>query len=141
VILDNSSRRTITSSSDEQMATHTLLTFQMHNCDYLVAIHFRQDNPAAGITTVTVTNSDANSIRVTVTGSSGVPTVELFDSDAGLIFSFIQLPLKLISHPSQKRPNKLNLKIRQRRLHLVMRHLNKRSLEGKHSQMKLHPGG
>ena len=48
---------------------------------------FRQDNPTEGITAVTVTNGNANSIRVTVTGSSGVPTAELFDSDEGLIFS------------------------------------------------------
>jgi iron complex outermembrane receptor protein len=47
---------------------------------------FRRDNPTAGITAVTVTNSDANSIRVTVIGSSGLPTVELFDSDDSLIF-------------------------------------------------------
>lgn len=47
---------------------------------------FRRDNPVAGITFVTVTNSDTNSIRVTVAGSSGVPKVELFDSDEGLIF-------------------------------------------------------
>lgn len=50
---------------------------------------FRRDNPVEGIATVTVINADANSIRLTVTGSSGVPTVELFDSDTGLIFSFI----------------------------------------------------
>ena len=48
---------------------------------------FRQDNPTEGITVVTVANA-ANSIRVTVTGVSGIPTVELFDSDDGLIFSF-----------------------------------------------------
>lgn len=47
---------------------------------------FRQDNPVAGITAVTVTNQALNSIRVTVTGASGVPAVELFDSDEGLIF-------------------------------------------------------
>ncbi len=49
---------------------------------------FREDNPVAGITAVTVTNQASNSIRVTVTGSEVVPTVELFDSDDGLIFSF-----------------------------------------------------
>lgn len=49
---------------------------------------FRQENPTEGIAAVTVTNN-ANSIRVTVTGVSGVPTVELFDSDSGLIFNFI----------------------------------------------------
>ncbi|MFS0516446.1 TonB-dependent siderophore receptor [Nostoc sp. UIC 10607] len=47
---------------------------------------FRQENPVAGITEVTVTNVDANSIRVTVIGEAGVPVVELFDSDEGLIF-------------------------------------------------------
>ena len=46
---------------------------------------FRQDNPTAGITAVTVTNENANSIQVTVTGSQNVPTVELFDSEDGLI--------------------------------------------------------
>lgn len=50
---------------------------------------FRRDNPVEAIAAVTVTNADAHSIQVTVTGSSGVPTVELFDSDTGLIFSFI----------------------------------------------------
>lgn len=47
---------------------------------------FRQENPVAGITEVTVTNVDASSIRVTVIGEAGVPAVELFDSDEGLIF-------------------------------------------------------
>lgn len=47
---------------------------------------FRQQKPVAGITEVTVTNQDANSIRVTVTGEAGVPKVELDDSDEGLIF-------------------------------------------------------
>ena len=49
---------------------------------------FRQDNPASGITRVTVTQTAANSIRVIVTGAVGVPTIELFDSpDEGLIFA------------------------------------------------------
>lgn len=47
---------------------------------------FRQENPINGITEVTVTNQDANTIRVTVTGEASVPSVELFDSDQGLIF-------------------------------------------------------
>ncbi|MCC5599901.1 TonB-dependent siderophore receptor [Nostoc favosum] len=50
------------------------------------AKEFRSDNPVAGITAVTVTQVDANSIRVTVTGEAGVPKIELFDSDEGLIF-------------------------------------------------------
>jgi len=47
---------------------------------------FRRDNPTTGISTVTAANQNANSIQVTVTGSEGVPKVELFDSDEGLIF-------------------------------------------------------
>lgn len=49
---------------------------------------YRSDNPVNGITSVTVTNQDANSILVTVTGEAGLPKVELFDSDSGLIFAF-----------------------------------------------------
>ena len=52
------------------------------------AFTFCSDKPIAGITGITVTNFDANTIRVTVTGEAGVPTVELFDSpNEGLIFS------------------------------------------------------
>lgn len=61
----------------------------------------RQDNPVAGITAVTVTQA-ANSIRVTVTGSEVVPTVELFDSDDGLIFSFMPAVSSREAQPQQK---------------------------------------
>ncbi|MBW4564786.1 MAG: TonB-dependent siderophore receptor [Mojavia pulchra JT2-VF2] len=47
---------------------------------------FRQEKPIAGVSEVTVTNSDANTIRVAVTGVDSIPKVELFDSDQGLIF-------------------------------------------------------
>jgi iron complex outermembrane receptor protein len=47
---------------------------------------FSQEKPFTGITAVTVTNLDANTIRITVTGEVGAPTVELFDGDEGLIF-------------------------------------------------------
>ncbi|MFQ4144486.1 TonB-dependent siderophore receptor [Chlorogloeopsis sp. ULAP02] len=50
---------------------------------------FRQENPAEGITVVTVTNIDANTVRVTVTGEASSPQVELFDSDEGLIFGVV----------------------------------------------------
>ncbi|WP_414529156.1 TonB-dependent siderophore receptor [Nodularia chucula] len=49
---------------------------------------FRSENPTAGITEITVTNLDANTIRVTVAGVAGLPTVALFDTDEGLIFGF-----------------------------------------------------
>ncbi|WP_322732637.1 TonB-dependent siderophore receptor [Nostoc sp. ChiQUE01b] len=52
------------------------------------AFTFRSTKPIAGITEITVTNFDANTIRVTVIGGGSVPTVELSDSpDEGLIFS------------------------------------------------------
>ena len=52
------------------------------------AFTFRSQKPIAGLREITVTNFDANTIRVTVTGEAGVPIVELFDSpDEGLIFS------------------------------------------------------
>ncbi|WP_339394204.1 TonB-dependent siderophore receptor [Nostoc sp. UHCC 0870] len=47
---------------------------------------FRQEKPIDGITVVTVSNLDANTIRVIVTGETSLPKVELFDSDEGLIF-------------------------------------------------------
>ncbi|MHC5721222.1 MAG: AMIN domain-containing protein, partial [Nostoc sp.] len=48
---------------------------------------FSQQQPAQGITTVTATNFDANTIRLTVTGEAGLPVVELYDSPReGLVF-------------------------------------------------------
>lgn len=49
---------------------------------------FRQEKPFTGITEVSITNQNANTIQVVVTGEVSVPTVELFDGDEGLIFSF-----------------------------------------------------
>jgi iron complex outermembrane receptor protein len=48
--------------------------------------NFTQNNPAPGIASVSVTQADTNTIRVTVTGEAGLPTAELFDGDEGLIF-------------------------------------------------------
>ncbi len=62
---------------------------------------FRQDKPVSGITAVTVTNLDVNTIRVTVTGEAGVPTVELFDSNEGLIFGFTPVASSTTPQPPQ----------------------------------------
>ncbi|ACC81863.1 TonB-dependent siderophore receptor [Nostoc punctiforme] len=52
------------------------------------AFTFRSTRPIAGVSEITVTNFDAQTIRVSVTGEAGVPIVELFDSpDEGIIFS------------------------------------------------------
>ncbi|MEH1830629.1 MAG: TonB-dependent siderophore receptor [Nostoc sp.] len=49
---------------------------------------FRSEKPIAGITQITVTNFDANTIRVIVQGEASVPVVELYDSpDEGIILS------------------------------------------------------
>ncbi|NJM87278.1 MAG: TonB-dependent siderophore receptor [Hydrococcus sp. RU_2_2] len=58
---------------------------------------FRQANPIEGISEVTVTNIDANTIRVTVTGETAQPQVELFDSDQGLIFGFTPTQQEIVS--------------------------------------------
>ncbi|AFZ29234.1 TonB-dependent siderophore receptor [Gloeocapsa sp. PCC 7428] len=50
------------------------------------AFTFRSQNPIEGINEITVTNLDANTIRVTIAGETRLPTVELFDSNEGLIF-------------------------------------------------------
>ncbi|MBD2412566.1 ferrichrome-iron receptor [Nostoc calcicola FACHB-389] len=66
------------------------------------AFTFRSDKPIAGITEITVTNFDANTIRVTVTGETIMPVVELFDSpDEGLVFSVASAAT---SAPSQQQP-------------------------------------
>ncbi|MEH2084027.1 MAG: TonB-dependent siderophore receptor [Nostoc sp.] len=51
------------------------------------AFTFRSDKPIEGITEITVTNLDANTVRVTVVGVAVLPTVELFDDNAGLVFA------------------------------------------------------
>ncbi|MCL6753279.1 TonB-dependent siderophore receptor [Nostoc sp. CCCryo 231-06] len=50
------------------------------------AFTFRSEKPVEGITEITVTNIDANTVRVTVVGEKALPTVELFDDNAGLVF-------------------------------------------------------
>ncbi|WP_298906989.1 TonB-dependent siderophore receptor [uncultured Nostoc sp.] len=52
------------------------------------AFTFPSTKPIAGVSEITVTNFDATTIRVSVTGEADVPIVELFDSpDEGIIFS------------------------------------------------------
>ena len=47
---------------------------------------FSSSKPVEGITEITVTNLDANTVRITATGETALPKVELFDSGQGLIF-------------------------------------------------------
>ncbi|MEH2447198.1 MAG: TonB-dependent siderophore receptor [Nostoc sp.] len=50
------------------------------------AFTFRSEKPSAEITQITVTNVDANTVRVTVVDVAAMPTVELFDDNVGLVF-------------------------------------------------------
>lgn len=70
------------------------------------AFTFRSEKPIAGVTQITVTNFDANTIRVTVTGEASVPTVELFDSpEEGLIFNVASTaPSTMSQQPPQTPP-------------------------------------
>ncbi|RUR74835.1 TonB-dependent siderophore receptor [Chlorogloeopsis fritschii PCC 9212] len=47
---------------------------------------FRSEKPNSEITEITVTNIDTNTVRVVVAGEKALPTVELFDDNAGLVF-------------------------------------------------------
>lgn len=50
---------------------------------------FRQDNPAPGIASVVVTQLDANSVRVVVSGTSSTPSGQIAAlSEQGILFSF-----------------------------------------------------
>ncbi|MEH1832302.1 MAG: AMIN domain-containing protein [Nostoc sp.] len=51
------------------------------------AFTFRSEKPLAGITQITAQNIDANTVRVTVVGVAAMPTVELLDDNAGLVFA------------------------------------------------------
>lgn len=53
---------------------------------------FRALNPTAGIARVTVTQQGANSIRVTVTGTSALPTTRVVESTKGLVLSLTAPP-------------------------------------------------
>ncbi|MHC5748264.1 MAG: TonB-dependent receptor plug domain-containing protein [Nostoc sp.] len=65
------------------------------------AFTFRSEKPIAGVTEITVTNYNANTIRVTVTGEAALPTVELFDSDEGLIFGLTPTATATQPQPEQ----------------------------------------
>ncbi|WP_016877896.1 TonB-dependent siderophore receptor, partial [Chlorogloeopsis fritschii] len=66
------------------------------------AFTFRSQKPVEGIAEIAVINLNANTIRVTVTGEAGLPTVELFDSDEGLIFGLT--PAATAMQPASETP-------------------------------------
>jgi iron complex outermembrane recepter protein len=56
-------------------------------------------NPGSGVVSVSVTQADANTVRVTVTGEVGLPTAELFDDDQSLVFALT--PVTSAAQPQQ----------------------------------------
>ncbi|MBL1201292.1 MAG: TonB-dependent receptor [Nostoc sp. GBBB01] len=62
---------------------------------------FRSEKPIAGITEITATNIDANTVRVTVVGDNTLPTVELFDDDTGLVFGVTSAAATATQPPQQ----------------------------------------
>lgn len=66
---------------------------------------FSQQQPAQGITTVTATNFDANTIRLTVTGETSLPVVELYDSPReGLVFAIASAAASGQQPQAQQKP-------------------------------------
>ncbi|ACC83352.1 type IV pilus secretin family protein [Nostoc punctiforme] len=66
---------------------------------------FRQDSPAPGIASVEVNQLDANSIRVTVTGSSNVPSSQpVVRSQNGITLSFSPSAGTIASAPTPTAP-------------------------------------
>ncbi|MGJ5674592.1 MAG: TonB-dependent receptor domain-containing protein [Nostochopsis sp.] len=72
---------------------------------------FRQQKPVAGITEVAAINQDANSIQITVMGTTQAPKVELFDSDEGLVLGVT--PTKPETQPStdSQKPNEPDIEL------------------------------
>ncbi|MEH2058845.1 MAG: AMIN domain-containing protein [Nostoc sp.] len=66
---------------------------------------FRQDSPAPGIASVEVSQLDANSIRVTVTGSNNTPSNQpVVRSPNGITLSFSPSPGTIASAPTPTAP-------------------------------------
>jgi len=64
--------------------------------------NFTQNNPAPGIVSVSVTQANTNTLRVTVIGEGGLPNAELFDGEEGLIFALT--PVVSAAKPQQSTP-------------------------------------
>jgi iron complex outermembrane receptor protein len=64
---------------------------------------FNIANPVSGILSVSVTQADAKTVRLTVNGEAGLPTAELFDSEEGLIFAIVPKAVTTPPQPEQPR--------------------------------------
>jgi iron complex outermembrane receptor protein len=88
-----------TTSSDKTLLTEIFNT-QLRLPDGQA---FRQDNPVAGITAVTVTQLSPNTIQIAVTGTTQVPTVKVSPGRSGLVFSH-SIPPTTAQTPSTPAP-------------------------------------
>ncbi|MEH2071693.1 MAG: TonB-dependent siderophore receptor [Nostoc sp.] len=68
------------------------------------AFTFRSEKPLEGITEIKVTNINANTVRVMVVGEKALPTVELFDDDAGLVFAVASTATATQPPQTQEKP-------------------------------------
>lgn len=66
---------------------------------------FRQEKPVAGITEVLAANQDANSIQITIVGTTQAPKVELFDSDEGLVLGVTPTTPETQPSADSQKPN------------------------------------
>lgn len=65
---------------------------------------FREEKPIAGINEVVVSNQNANTVSIQVTGETALPKVDLFDGDEGLIFAFASSTPTAQSQPTPTTP-------------------------------------
>ncbi|NEQ20722.1 MAG: TonB-dependent siderophore receptor, partial [Microcoleus sp. SIO2G3] len=91
---DGTSPQVITSSYDQIL----LLDITNARLSLPPGEEFYQDNPAQGITSVTVTPLYSNSVRVTVVGTDEVPIANVTQSDQGLVLS-VNAPSTTVETP------------------------------------------
>ncbi|WP_392477512.1 TonB-dependent receptor domain-containing protein [Nostoc sp. C110] len=72
---------------------------------------FRQEKPVAGITEVLAANQDANSIQITVVGTTQAPKVELFDSDEGLVLGVTPTTPETQPSADSQKPNEPDIEL------------------------------
>ncbi|MEH1964884.1 TonB-dependent receptor domain-containing protein [Nostoc sp.] len=72
---------------------------------------FRQEKPVAGITEVLAANQDANSIQITVVGTTQAPKVELFDSDEGLVLGVTPTTPETQPSTNSQKPNEPDIEL------------------------------
>ena len=72
---------------------------------------FRQEKPVAGITEVLAANQNANSILITVVGTTQAPKVELSDSAEGLVLGVTPTTPETQPSASSQKPNEPDIEL------------------------------